>query len=174
MNAHQRHKFGRPSRGMSSNPPPKSTGESWFRLISFLIMGIPGGSRGTAFSDTPTWAMRDSNPQEVTCSFSPPPKRKVIKSSTKTILSNTFPAVFQAQYIKYPSKLLVCIIYNYIMLYIYIHYIHYIYHQYIVIMMNRSKPRLPLSPLALFTALRQLHVWIAYRYVMYVMWGIAV
>ena len=126
-------------------------------------MGIPGRSRGTAFSDTPTWAMRDSNPQEVTCSFSPPPKRKVIKSSTKTILSNTFPAVFQAQYIKYPSKLLVCIIYNYIMLYIYIyiHYIHYIYHQYIVIMMNRSKPRLPLSPLA-------------YRYVMYVMWGIAV
>ena len=70
------------------------------------------------------------------------------------------------------------ILYNiklyYIILYIYIHYIHYIYHQYIVIMMNRSKPRLPLSPLALFTALRQLHVWIAYRYVMYVMWGIAV
>jgi hypothetical protein len=120
--------------------------------------------------------MRDSNPQEVTCSFSPRPKKKVIKSSTKTILSNTFPAVFQAQYIKYPSKLLVCIVYNYIMLYIYIyiHYIHYIYHQYIVIIMNRSKPRLPLSPLALFTALRQLHVWIAYRYVMYVMWGIAV
>ena len=171
MNAHQRHKFGRPSRGMSSNPPPKSTGESWFRLISFLIIGIPGGSRGTAFSDTPAWAMRDSNPQEVTCSFSPRPKKKVIKSSTKTILSNTFPAVFQAQYIKYPSKLLVCIVYNYIMLYI---YIHYIYHQYIVIIMNRSKPRLPLSPLALFTALRQLHVWIAYRYVMYVMWGIAV
>ena len=126
MNAHQRHKFGRPSRGMSSNPPPKSTGESWFRLISFLIIGIPGGSRGTAFSDTPAWAMRDSNPQEVTCSFSPRPKKKVIKSSTKTILSNTFPAVFQAQYIKYPSKLLVCIVYNYIMLYIYTLYTLYI------------------------------------------------
>ena len=71
----------------------------WWKLVSthqlsHFSMAIPGGSRGFTFSDTPTCAMRDSNPQEVTCSFSPPPKEKVIKTSTENHLKQHFSSRF--------------------------------------------------------------------------------
>ena len=71
----------------------------WWKLVSthqlsHFSMAIPGGSRVFTFSDTPTCAMRDSNPQEVTCSFSPPPKEKVIKTSTENHLKQHFSSRF--------------------------------------------------------------------------------
>ena len=164
--------IGRPSRGMSSNPShslmPTSPWWLWnlyswgkslqnplvkagFDSSAFpFFNGHTRGIQGIHIFRHTHMCNAGQQPAGSHMQFSPPPKKKSSKPALKTILSNTFPAVFQAQYIHYPSKLLVYI---------------YIYHQYIIIMINRSKPRLPLSPLSLFTALRALHVWVVYRYV---------